>query len=114
TFMQMFDARFEALSRIVAPAAILPWKTDGGRGIRILLHPPFPIVVEIRPKLSCCFSLLGIPARRGLSERQHRQDEQPAKNANCQHREQADHPGLLAFANSLSRSRTSITMSRAV
>src|SRR6266403_351254 len=112
--MQMFDARFEALSRIVAPAAILPWKTDGGRGIRILLHPPFPIVVEIRPKLSCCFSLLGIPARRGLSERQHRQDEQHAKNAHCQYRQQTDHPGLPTFANSLSRSCASITISRAV
>src|SRR6266851_1493089 len=110
----MFDARLEALPRIVAPAAILSGKAYGGRGFGILLHPPFPIVVEIRPELSCCFGLFAVPPRCGLSERQHRQDEQPAKNANCQYREQTDHPALPAFANSLSRSCASITMRRAV
>src|SRR6266403_2743549 len=110
----MFDARLEALPRIVAPAAILSRKADGGRGIGILLHPPFPIVVEIRPELSSCFGLSVGPAGFGLRESQHRQDEQAAKNANRQHRKQTHHPGLPAFANSLSRSRASITMSRAV
>src|SRR5713226_2744870 len=111
--MQMFDARIEALPRIVAPAAILAGKAHGSRHFGVLLHPPFPIVVEIRPELSC-FGLFAVPARCGLSERQHRQDEQPAKNANRQHREQTHHPGLPAFANSLSRSCASITMRRAV
>src|SRR6266446_1670279 len=110
----MFDARLEALPRIVAPAAIQSGKADGGRGFRILLHPQFPIVVEIRPELSSGFGLFAIPARCGLGERQHRQDEQPAENTNCQHREQTDHPGLPALANSLSRSCASITMRRAV
>src|SRR6266403_4302373 len=112
--MQMFDARLEAVSRIIAPAAVLSGKTNGGRGIGILLHPSFPIVVEIRPELSCCFGWFAVPACCGLGERQHWQDEQSTENANCQHREQTDHPGLPAFANSFSRSCTSITMRRAV
>src|ERR1700730_12666075 len=110
----MFDARIEALSRIVAPAAILSGKTDGGRSFGILLHPPFPIVVEIRQELSCCFGLFAVPASRGLSKLQHRQDEQPAENTQRQHRGQTHHPALPAFANSLSRSCASITMRRAV
>src|ERR1700694_5468140 len=105
----MFDARIEALPRIVAPAAILSGKTDRGRGIGILLHPSFPIAVEIRTEFSCCLGLFAVSAFCGLSEHQHRQDEQPAKNAHCQHRVQTHHPSLPAFANSLSRSCASIT-----
>src|SRR5438876_1900733 len=109
--VQMTDSRLDALSRIIAPPAILSRKPGGGRGFGIFLHPPFPIFVEILAEFSSCFCWAGTRLRK--CQQRHHKQRAPCRK--CQHQQCSNH-GFppAAPANSFSRSWASMTINRAV
>src|SRR5712692_9060999 len=113
-FVEMLLARFEAFRGVVIPPAVLPGIAYGRCRSRVLLHPALPVFIEIRAEFSRCLRLAAGLVCACLRQGQHRHQQPSCDGSHPQHRQQTHHPALPALANSLSRSRASITISRAV
>src|SRR5579885_2451171 len=108
----MLLGSLDAGGRIVDPAGVLARVADFGGEFRILLHPLFPVGVEIGAEDLCGFGLRG-RGRLRLGEGEKRNSQK--YSGKTSKGENADHVCLLAdLDNSLSRSRASMTMTRAV
>src|SRR5579884_698066 len=108
----MLLASLDAGGRIGDPAGVLARVADFGGEFRILLHPLFPVGVEIGAEDLCGFGLRG-RGRLRLGEGEKRKSQK--YSGKTSKGENADHVCLLAdLDNSLSRSRASMTMTRAV
>src|SRR6266849_452258 len=130
----MFLAARDSRRGVVRPAIVLAGVADVRSDLGILLHPAPPIGFQERAKFLRGGRLrsigfrgagLGSAGRRasawlprifGAAKRELREGKSCAGNRHSEHHEHANHYGFLpaAVANSLSRSRASITMRRAV
>ncbi len=115
---KMFFAALESGGRAVGPAIVLAGVADVCGDLRIILHPALPIGVEERAEFlrSFRFRARGWLLRiLGLAKSEQRQHEHRAADSRGKDHEYAHHASLpAAVASSLSRSRASMTMRRAV
>src|SRR5882724_3693829 len=113
----MFFATRNAGRRIVRPAIVLPRKTNMRSNFRILRHPASPVAVEEAAKCLRRVRLrVWLLRIFGLGKREQREREGRDGNRQGKQHEQTNHYGFLpaAVVSSLSRSRASITIRRAV
>src|SRR5256712_10921672 len=112
---KMLFPQLDSLRGIVPPAAVLTGKTEPSCGFGLIHQCALPVFIEKGAELFHLFCLNTVVSCSVVRQRKYRRNRQRATKPYCQQHRCSHHISLLTvLAKSLSRSRASMTIKRAV